>query len=75
MIHWRRLEGDHDARIDAVQQHGTHVMVTFSWADKTGKRHHWAHVLKLKGGMIVDMQDHASATRAAAATRLRARFS
>ena len=75
MIHWRRLEGDHDARIDAVAQHGARVVVTLSWADKAGQRHHWAHVLKLKDGMIVDMQDSASPTRAAATTRLRALFS
>ena len=75
MIHWRRLEGDHDARIDAVDQSGARIIVSHSWADKTGKRHDWAHVLKLKDGMIVDMQDYASPTRAAAATRLRAVFS
>ncbi len=75
MIHWRRLEGDHDARIDAVEQHGTRVIVTLSWADKTGQRHDWAHVLKLKDGRIVDIQDYANPARAAAATRLRAVFS
>ena len=75
MIHWRRLEGDHDPRIDAVEQHGARIIVTHTWADKTGKRHDWAHVLKLKDGMIVDMQDYASPTRAVVATRLRAVFS
>ncbi len=74
MIHWRRLEGHHDARIDAVEQHGARVIVTHSWADKTGKRHDWAHVLKLKDGKIVGMQDYANPTRAAATTRLRAAF-
>ena len=72
MIHWRRREGDGDARIDAVEQHGSRVVVTLSWADKTGKRHDWAHVLKLKEGKIFDIQDYANPTRAVAATRLRA---
>lgn len=75
MIHWRRLEGDHHARIDAVEQHGARVIVTLSWADKAGKRHDWAHVLKLKDGKILDIQEHASPTRAAATTRLRTVFS
>ncbi len=75
MIHWRRLEGDHDARLDAVEQHGARVIVTLSWADKTGKRHDWAHVLKLSGGRIVDIQDYANPTGATTAARLRAVFS
>lgn len=72
MIHWRRQDGDHDARIDAVEQRGARVIVTLSWADKEGGRHDWAHVLKLKDGKIVDIQDYASPTRATIATRLRA---
>ena len=75
MIHWRRLGGDHDARIDSVEHHGPRVIVTLSWADKAGKRHDWAHVLKLKDGKILDIQDYASPRRAAATTRLRAVFS
>lgn len=75
MIHWRWLNGDHDTRIDAVEQHGACIVVALSWADKAGKRHDWAHVLKLRDGKIVDMHDYASPTRAAAATRLRAVFS
>ena len=74
MIQWRRLEGDHDARIDAVEQHGARVIVTLSWADKTGKRHDWAHVLKLNEGKILDIQDYANPSRAVAAARLRAVF-
>jgi len=72
MIHSRRQVGDHDVRIDAVEQHGTRVIVTISWADKEGQHHDWAHVLKLKDGKIVDIQDYASPSRAAVATRLRA---
>ena len=75
MIHWRRLGGDHDARIDAVEQHGARIVVTLSWADKAGKRHDWAHGLKLRDGKIVDMQDYTNPTRAGAATRLRALLS
>ena len=75
MIHWRCKEGDHDARIDAVEQHGTRVIVTLSWADKTGKRHDWAHVLQLNEGKNLDMQDYANPRRAVAAARLRAVFS
>ena len=75
MIHWRRLNGDHDTRIDAGEQHGARIVVTLSWVDKAGKRHDWAHALKLRDGKIVDMHDYASPTRAAATTRLRAVFS
>ncbi len=75
MIHWRRQDGDHDARIDAVEQHGARVIVALSWADKDGRRHDWAHVLKLKDGKIRDIQDYASPGRAAAATQLRSVFS
>jgi len=46
------------------------VLVAYSWADREGGRHHWAHLLKLKDGMIVDMQDYASPTRAVATARL-----
>jgi ketosteroid isomerase-like protein len=49
-------------------------VVAVSWADREGRRQSWAHVLKLKGGKIVDIQDYASTTHAAAATRLRAVF-
>jgi hypothetical protein len=42
--------------------------------DRHGEGYRWAHVLKLENGKIVDMQDYASATRAAAVVRLRAVF-
>jgi ketosteroid isomerase-like protein len=48
------------------------VVVAFSWADGESRRHQWAHVLKVAGGKIVDMQDYASPAKAAAAVRLRA---
>jgi hypothetical protein len=75
LIHWRRLGGDHDARIDAVEQHGTRVSSSSPEPTKEGQRHNWAHVLKLQNGKIIDIQDYASPTRAAASTRLRAVFS
>jgi hypothetical protein len=68
---WRRKDGDHDGRIDAVEQRGARVIVTISWADKEGRRHDWAHVLKRKDGKIVDIQDYASPKRAVAAARMR----
>ena len=74
-IDWRRNYGDHDGRIDGVEQRGTRVIVTLSWADKQGKRHNWAHVLNLKDGKIIDIKDYASPTRAAATALLRAAFS
>jgi len=73
-VGWGRTQGDHDARIDAVEQHGARVLVSFSWADRDGRRHRWAHVLTLEDGRIVDMQDYANPTLAAAASRLRAVF-
>jgi hypothetical protein len=36
----------------------------FSWAEESGKRHEWAHLLQLRDGLIVDMQDYASGARA-----------
>lgn len=40
-----------------------------SWAEQSGKRHEWAHVLKLREGMIIDMQDYASGAKADRALR------
>lgn len=66
-----KQNGDHDARVDSVEQHGERVVVAFSWADSEGGRHQWAQVLKLERGKIVDMRDYANPARAAAVTRLR----
>jgi hypothetical protein len=46
------------------------VLVAYSWTDRDGGRQRWAHLLKLKDGKIVDMQDYASLTRAMATARL-----
>jgi ketosteroid isomerase-like protein len=74
MVEQREKLGDHDRRLDSVEQRGDRIVVAVSWADKQGDRHRWAHVLKLKNGKIVDIQDYASPTRAVAVTRLRAVF-
>jgi ketosteroid isomerase-like protein len=72
---WRKKLGDHDRRIDSVEQRGDRVLVAVSWSDEHDERRRWAHALKLRDGRIVDIQDYASPARAAAATRLRAVFS
>jgi hypothetical protein len=64
------MEGDHDYRVDRVEERRGRVLVAFSWADRHGRRHSWAHVLKIKAGRIVDMQDFASPTIAALAARV-----
>jgi hypothetical protein len=67
-----KRQGDHDARLESVEQRGDRIVVVLSWADREGARHQWAHALKPRGGKIIDMQDYANPARAAAATRLRA---
>ena len=74
-MEWRKRAGDHDGRIDSVEQRGNRVVVAFSWSDSSDKRHEWAQVLELKDGRIIDMQDYAKPARAALATRLRASLS
>jgi hypothetical protein len=49
-------------------------VVAFSWSDGEGRRHRWAQALRLRDGMIVDMQDFGSPKRALALVRLRAAF-
>jgi hypothetical protein len=53
---------------------GATAVVAISWVDRQGEGHRWAHVVKLENGKIVDIQDYASAMRAAAVVRLRAVF-
>ena len=74
-MEWRKKAGDHDGRLDSVEQRGNRVVVTFSWSDSNDKRHDWAQVLELKDGKVIDMQDYAKPARAALATRLRAALS
>ena len=70
-MEWRRNAGDHDGRLDSVEQRGNRVVVAFSWSDRSNKRHDWAQVLELMDDKIVSMQDYAKPSRAALVTRLR----
>lgn len=75
MVQWRRKVGDHDARIDSVEQRGSRVVIGLSWADREGMRHDWAHVLELREGKILAIKDYARPSRATLATRLRTALS
>jgi hypothetical protein len=66
--------GDRDYAVDSVQSRGDRVVVAFSWSDKEGRRHNWAQALRLSHGKIVDMQDFANPTSAAALMRIRTAF-
>jgi hypothetical protein len=68
---WRRKAGDHDGRLDSVEQRGNRVVVAFSWLDRNNKRHDWAQVLELTDDKIISIHDYAKSSRAAFATRLR----
>jgi TolB-like protein len=68
---WRRKAGDHDGRVDSVEQRGNRVVVAFSWLDRSDKRHEWAQVLELRDDKIVSMQDPAKPSSAALVIRLR----
>jgi hypothetical protein len=69
-----RRSGDRDYRLDNVEQHGDRVVVSFSWVNHTGRRHHWTQALRIREGRIVDMQDYRSPKQAVAVARLRAAF-
>ena len=56
----RVAEGAKDYSLDAVEQANDRFAVGFSWSDREGARHHWAHVLTLRDEQIVDMQDHST---------------
>lgn len=60
MVEWRDGQGDRDLRIDRVEHRDARVVVVLSWAEKGGKRHEWTHLLRLRGGLIIDIQDCAS---------------
>jgi hypothetical protein len=70
----RTLLGARDFALDSVQSRADRVVVAFSWADKRGRRHKWAQAVRLRSGMIVDMQDFASPARAVAWVRIRTVF-
>jgi hypothetical protein len=63
-IEWRDREGDHDLRVERVEQRNGRVAVVISWADREGTRHEWAHHLRFRDGLIVDMEDYPSGERA-----------
>lgn len=70
----RLRAGDRDYRLDAIRSCGDRVVAAFSWSDREGHRHAWAHALRLRDGRIVDMQDYASPKSALALMRLRTAF-
>jgi hypothetical protein len=61
----------HDLRVDRLEQRNGRLAVGISWAERDGTRHEWAHLLRLRDGMIVDMEDYASGERALRALRRR----
>jgi hypothetical protein len=70
-IEWRDREGDHDLRVERVEQRNGRVAVVISWADRDGTRHEWAQLLQLRDGKIIDMEDYPSGERALRALRRR----
>lgn len=66
--------GDREYRLDAIRSRGNRVVVAFSWSDKDGHRHAWAHALRLRDGKIVDMEDFANPKSALALMRVRTVF-
>jgi hypothetical protein len=67
--------GNSDYRLDRIEEHGNRVVASFSWVDKSGRRHEWAHMIEIRNGRIVDMQDYRSHRHATATARLRAALS
>jgi hypothetical protein len=41
-----------------VRQDNGKVTVTYFWADAEGRRLEWGQVIRLRDGLIVDMEDH-----------------
>jgi len=63
-IGWRTASGEHDFRIDAIEQVGPRVAVAFSWTQGDGARRDFGQVLKLRQGRIAEMRDYASGAAA-----------
>ena len=74
-MEWRTRAGDHDGRVDSVEHRDGRVVVAFSWSDRGGTRHEWAHVLELTDGRIISIQDYAKPSTAALSARVRAALS
>jgi ketosteroid isomerase-like protein len=71
-IEWRHRQGDHDLRVDRLEQRNGRFAVAISWAERAerdGTRHEWAHALRLRDGAIIDMEDYASGAKAVRALR------
>jgi ketosteroid isomerase-like protein len=68
-IEWRDRNGDRDLRVDRFEQRKGHVAVVISWAERDRTRHEWAHVLRLRDGAIIDLEDYASGAKAVRALR------
>lgn len=45
------------------------MAIVLSWAGENGEREEWAHVLRLRAGLIAAMQDYASGAWARRALR------
>ncbi len=58
-------------RIDRVEQRNDRFAIVISWAERDGTRHEWAQLLRLRDGMIIDMEDYRSGERALRALRRR----
>jgi hypothetical protein len=57
--------------VDSVELRGSRAVIAFSWADRDGTRHDWAHALELRDGKIFAIKDYASPSSAALVTKLR----
>jgi ketosteroid isomerase-like protein len=71
-IEWRHRQGDHDLRVDRLEQRNGRFAVAISWAERAerdGTRHECAHALRLRDGAIIDMEDYASGAKAVRALR------
>ena len=62
--------GDRDFHLDDVRQKDDKVRVTYSWSDAEGRRLAWGQVLRLRDGMIVDMEDSRRGSAACRVVRL-----
>src|SRR5688572_5008034 len=63
-IEWRYRQGAHHPQLDRLEQRDGRVAVVLTWAEQSGRRYEWAHVLRFRDGTIVDIQDYASGTKA-----------
>jgi hypothetical protein len=68
-IEWRHRQGDHDLRVDRVEEQNGRVAVVVSWAERDGTRHEWANLLRFRGGMITHMDEYAGGDGALRALR------